>query len=159
MKNKSLLGLSTAFALTLAIGVTSCKKDKDDNGSSSAPLSATIGANAFKPTYLGAALKNKYIEIYGGQTLPGDSVYLTVGFYDTVALNTKLDVKGLQLATFTTSKLYSGTVTPSHGSITVTTLDKTNKKIAGKFEGTIYNPFATGDSVVIKNGEFNTTYK
>ena len=60
--------------------------------------------------------------------------------------------------TFTTSKLYSGQDDKSHGSVTVTTLDKTNKKIAGKFEGVIYDAFGAKDSVVIKGGQFNTTY-
>ncbi|OQP50308.1 hypothetical protein A4H97_00215 [Niastella yeongjuensis] len=157
MKNKRLLGLSAAFALTLAIGVTSCKKDKDDNGSS-AGMSATIGTNAFKPKLVGASLENKYVEVFGGQTLPGDSVYVTVDFADTVALNTKLPVKGLQVATFTTDKIYSGYSTGSHGSITVTTFDKTNKRVAGKFEGVLYSAFTSGDSITVKDGQFNTTY-
>ena len=163
MKNKSLLGLSTAFALTLAIGVTSCKKDKDDNnGGSSAALSATIGTNAFKPIAITAVAQGTYIHIVGGATLPGDSVYLDVYFPDTAKLNTKISFKDdadLQLATFTTLKLYSGQDDRSHGFVTVSTYDKTSKKIAGTFEGVLYDAFGGKDSVVIKNGQFNTTYK
>ncbi|THU34732.1 hypothetical protein FAM09_22300 [Niastella caeni] len=162
MKNKNLrlLGLLTVMAAALTIGISSCKKDKDDNGSSAA-LSATIGGNAFKPRVVTGTSHNGYISVVGGQTLPGDSVFLDVTFPDTSKVNTKLnfDHADLQLATFTTSKLYSGNDSRSHGSVTVTTLDKTNKKVAGKFEGVIYNAFGGPDSVVIKDGQFNTTYK
>ena len=161
MKNKTfrLLGLSTVFASVVLVGLSSCHKDKDDNGSSAA-LSATIGANAFKPKFVGASSHGGYISVVGGQTLPGDSVYLDVTFPDTAKVNSKLsfDDADLQLATFTTSKLYSGQADRSHGSVTVTTYDKTNKKVAGKFEGVIYDAFGGTDSVVIKNGQFNTTY-
>lgn len=162
MKNKTfrLLGLSTVFATALTIGFSSCKKDKDDNGSS-VGLSATIGANAFKPKVVMGTLNGGYINVMGGAILPGDSAFLNVTFPDTVKVNTKLsfDISDLQLATFTASKLYSGNDSRSHGSVTVTTLDKTNKKVAGKFEGVIYNVFSsTIDSVVIKDGQFNTTY-
>lgn len=160
MKNKTfrLLGLSTAFAAVLTIGFSSCKKDKDND--SSAALSATIGTNAFKPKAVLAASQGGYIQIVGGQTLPGDSVYLEVVFPDTVKVNTRLDfeVADLELATFSTSKLYDGSADKSHGSVTVTTFDKTNKKVAGKFEGVIYDAFGGTDSIVIKDGQFNTTY-
>jgi hypothetical protein len=161
MKNKTfrLLGLSTVFAFTLAIGMTSCKKDKDDNGSS-AGMSATIGTNAFKPKAVVATLQQGYVEVVGGAKMPTDSLVIEVVFPDTVKLNTKLsfEVAEIEMATINASKLYDSSDPRSHGSVTVTTLDKTNKKVAGKFDGVIYDAFGGTDSLVVKDGTFNTTY-
>jgi hypothetical protein len=159
MKNKTfrLLGLSTVFAFTLATGMTSCKKDKDDN-SSSTGMSATIGTNAFKPKAVVATLQNGYIEVVGGATLPGDTLVIEVLFQDTAKVNTKLSFNNAEIELATSSKLYDSSDPRSHGSVTVTTLDKTNKKVAGKFEGVIYDAFGGTDSLVVKDGTFNTTY-
>ena len=163
MKNKTfrLLGLSTVFATVLAIGFTSCKKDKDDNnGGSSAPMSATVGANAFKAKAAVGVSHNGLIEVTGGAPMPNDSLVIEVFFEDTAKLNTKLgfDVADIEMATISSVKLYDGSDPRSHGSVTVTTLDKTNKKVAGKFEGVIYDAFGGADSLVVKDGTFNTTY-
>ena len=161
MKNKTfrLLGLSTVFASALLVGLSSCKKDKDDNGSS-AGMSATVGTNAFKPKAVVATLQNGYIEVVGGAVLPNDSLVIEVLFEDTAKLNTKLTFAQaeIEMATINTSKLYDSSDPRSHGSVTVTTLDKTNKKVAGKFEGVIYDAFGGKDSLVVKDGQFNTTY-
>lgn len=159
MKNKSLrlLALSTVFASTVLVGLSSCKKDKDDNGSS-AGMSATIGTNAFKPKAVVATLQNGYIEVVGGAALPGDTLIIEVSFEDTAKLNTKLGFDEAEIELATSSKLYDSSDPRSHGSVTVTTLDKTNKKVAGKFDGVIYDEFGGSDSLVVKDGQFNTSY-
>ncbi|OQP54772.1 hypothetical protein A4D02_00130 [Niastella koreensis] len=161
MKNKTfrLLGLSTVFATVLTIGFTSCKKDKDAN-SPALGMSATIGTTAFKPKAVVATLQNGYIEVVGGAVMPSDSLVIEVLFQDTAKLNTKLTFAQaeIEMATINTSKLYDSSDPRSHGSVTVTTLDKTNKKVAGKFEGVIYDAFGGNDSLVVKDGTFNTTY-
>ena len=47
----------------------------------------------------------------------------------------------------------------SHGTVTFTTVDKTNKKIVGKFSGVLYEHGSNPDSVIVKDGQFNTTYE
>lgn len=160
MKNKSLrlLALSTVFASTVLVGV-SCKKDKDDNGSSA--FSATLGSESFKPKVVSAAILNNYFEIDGFGPITNDSIDLNLTIPETVTVNTKLDFNtvGIQIAKFKNFTLYSSNESPSHGTITVTALDKTNKKIAGTFSGVVYQGLPSGtDSVVIKNGQFNTSY-
>ncbi len=46
---------------------------------------------------------------------------------------------------------------PSHGTLKITSWDKTGLKIGGTYSGVIYD--GSNDSVVITNGAFNTTYK
>jgi hypothetical protein len=129
MKNRLLL-LSTAFALALSIGVTSCKKDKDD---SPKPLTATVNGSGFDPLYVTANASQGDIHIEGTAK---DSSYLIV--------------------TFPVYTYFSGS---AHGTVTVSTFDKTNKKVAGTFTGVLYNWSGAKDSLTVTNGQFNTTYK
>src|SRR4051812_23537654 len=97
MKNKTfrLLGLSTVFAFTLAIGMTSCKKDKDDNNSSS-KFSATIGTTAFTPQAVTAMSFSGQIFIAGYMAKSGgDSSVLQIGFPDSVTINSKIDINDM----------------------------------------------------------------
>jgi hypothetical protein len=162
MKNKTfrLLGLSTVFASVVLVGLSSCKKDKDDNNSSSAALSATINGKAFKPIAVKAITDGTDIHIMGGQVVPGDSVFLDLYIPDSVTVNSKLDFEAayIEIATFTSLELYATPASGSHGTVTFTTVDKTNKKIAGKFSGVVYEAFGRNDSMVIKDGQFNTSY-
>jgi hypothetical protein len=163
MKNKTfrLLGLSTVFATALTIGFSSCKKDKNDNGGASGQFSATIGSNAFRPSQVEADLSQGFFEIAGIQVVSGDSLILDLGFPDTVTVNSKLNFYSSDLSYVTTKslKFYSSSASSAHGSVTFTTVDKTNKKLAGKFSGVLYGIFGTSDSLVIKDGQFNTAYK
>ena len=159
MKNKSLLGLSTAFALTLAIGVTSCKKDKDDNNGASSKFSATIGTAAFAPQVVNAVDLGGDIMISGFSAKSGgDSSVLQINFPDTAKVNSTFDITsyiaGLSYWNTKGTIDYGGL--NSHGTITITAFDKAGKKVAGNFSGVIYNtPY---DSLVIKDGKFNTNY-
>jgi hypothetical protein len=157
MKNKSLqlLALSTAFALALSIGVTSCKKDKDD---SPKPLTATVNGSGFDPLYATANALQGEILI---EATAKDSSYITVSFPDTVKVNTtyKLDDAGLYYYNGKKNAMYTYFTSDAHGTITLSTFDKTNKKVAGKFTGVLYNWDGTKDSVTVTNGQFNTTYK
>jgi len=159
MKNKRLLVLSTAFALTLAIGVTSCKKSKDDNGASS-QFSATLGTEAFKPALVVAMTQTGSISIHAYQAKAQDTSYLELYFPETATATTKIDLDGsngrLYYWNFKNTYRYTTGNSLSHGTITFTTIDKTNKKVAGNFSGVLYQ--ASNDSVVVKDGKFNTTY-
>lgn len=161
MKNKTfrLLGLSSVFAFTLAIGMTSCKKDKDDNSASS-KLSATVGTAAFTPQVVTAMSFSGQIWIAGYSAKSGgDSSVLQVSFPESATVNTGIDITSItaDLSYWNTKQTidYSSGY-KSHGTITLTTFDKTGKKVAGNFNGVIYQ--STNDSLVIKDGKFNTTY-
>jgi hypothetical protein len=162
MKNKRLLGLSAAFALTLAIGVTSCKKDKDDNGSS-APMSATVGTDAFSTLAVVATSHYGLIDVTGAGATKSDTVSLSFSFRDTVNTNAQLPFKNIYVdlgrCKNGSCKSYSSQNTKTHGTLTFTSVDKTNYKIAGKFSGVIYDTYGGADSVVVKDGQFNTTWK
>lgn len=154
MKNRKLLVLSSAFALALSIGVTSCKKDKDE----AKPLSATVNGSGFDPLYVTASARSGDIHIEGTSK---DSSYLIVNFPDTAKVNTTYDFDDAGIYYFDTKKnaIYTYFSSNAHGTVTLSTFDKSNKKVAGKFTGVIYNWDGSKDSMVVTNGQFNTTYK
>ena len=160
-KNHQFLALSAVVALTLSIAVTSCKKDKDDNAGASAQFSATLNGTAFKPHAVSGSLFYDDIIIEGLEARPdGDTAILQLTIPDTVSLNTKLNFqKDAGLDYFNHKNTYAyANYRPSHGSVTITSIDKTNKKVAGTFEGVLYPSYGS-DSVVVKDGKFNTTWR
>ena len=55
-------------------------------------------------------------------------------------------------------KDYNASYGWGHGTMTVTSVDTVNHKIAGTFSGTLHNFLDINDSVVLINGKFNTAY-
>jgi hypothetical protein len=161
MKNKRLLGLSAAFALTLAIGITSCKKDKDNNAS--APMSATVGTDAFSTSAVVATSHYGLITVTGGGATKSDTVSLSLTFRDSVNTNAQLAFKDIYVdlgrCKNSSCKSYGSQNRNTHGTLTITSVDKTTYKIAGKFNGVFYDTYGGSDSVVVKDGQFNTTWK
>lgn len=148
----AVLTVSSAFILI----ATSCKKSSSDNNSG---LSATIGSANYNPTATLAFDAYGYVNIEGIKISSGDSLDLTVSIPDT-ATRTMLTFNDGQIE-YDDTKVgfdYGTWVYPSHGTVTISSWDKTGKKIAGKFSGVMYNDRATGDSVNI-SGQFNTTYQ
>lgn len=152
-KTRQLMALSTAFALALSISVTSCKKDKDEEK----PLSATVNGSGFDPLYVTANAQSGEIYIEGTSK---DSSYLIVTFSDTVKVNTTYDFNDAGIYYYDTKKnaIYTYFSSDAHGELTLSTFDKTSKKVAGKFTGVVYNWDGSKDSMVVTNGQFNTTY-
>jgi hypothetical protein len=159
-KSRQFLAMSV-LALTLSMAVTSCKKDKDENSGASAQFSATINGTAFKPTMVSAVTMWNYIMITGYEGRSGgDSVILDLNIPDTVSANSKItfeNAAGLDYYNLKQTFMYSNYY-PSHGTVTISSIDKTNKKIAGTFDCVLY-PGSGSDSVVVKDGKFNTTWK
>jgi hypothetical protein len=156
-KNRQILAMSTVIALTLSIAITSCKKDKDDSGSS-VQFSATVNGTAFKPNLVTAAELGDYIVVMGYEYKSGDTALIELTLPDTITVNSKLtfdDAAGLD---YYKGKVNYGNWGDSHGTVSFTTVDKSTKKIVGSFNGVLYKPNNTTDSVVIKDGTFNTTY-
>jgi hypothetical protein len=156
-KNRQFLAMSAALALTLSIAVTSCKKDKDDSGSS-VQFSASVNGSAYQPSGVLAVDFDDLIEITGARVTSGDTSWLSVGIPSSATANTDYDFDDATLDYITPTGEYASGLSRSHGTVSVTTVDKSNKKVAGKFSGVLYKFNSSTDSVVIANGQFNTTY-
>lgn len=160
-KNRQFLAMSAIVALTLSIAVTSCKKDKDENSGASAQFSATVNGSAFKPNVVSAYSFFSYIEIVGYQaTSGGDSLVLDLSIPADATVDSKIDFNnnaGLDYYNLKNTIEY-GNYGKSHGTVKLTSFDKTNKKIAGTFDCVLYPAGGGTDSVVVKDGKFNTAY-
>jgi hypothetical protein len=159
-KNRQILAMSTVLALTFSIAITSCKKDKDDSGAS-AQFSATINGTAFKPSIVSAFTFFSYIEIIGYEARSGgDTLMLDLSIPSDATVDTKITFENNAGLDYYNTKgtIEYGNYGDSHGTVTLTSVDKTNKKIAGTFNCVLYNPNSSSDSLVVKDGKFNTTY-
>lgn len=160
MRNRKLLVLSSAFALALSISVTSCKKDKDDSSGESAKFSANIGGIAYQPNKVVAWESPSTISIQSYQIKSGDTVSLQLYFPSSATVNSKFTLENeADLFYFNSKKTmdYSSYTSRSHGTVTFSTVDNTNKKVVGKFSGVLYA--SSTDSVIVKDGQFNTSYE
>jgi hypothetical protein len=158
-KNRQFLALSTAFTLALSIGVTSCKKDNDSPGES-AKFSANISGIAYQPNKVVAFDNPTTISIQSYQIRSGDTVSLQLSFPSDLTVNSKFTLENeADLYYFNTKKTmdYSTWSSKAHGTVTFSAVDKTNKTVVGKFSGVIYA--SSTDSVTVKDGQFNVSYK
>ncbi|MFL5746231.1 MAG: hypothetical protein ACJ751_16270 [Niastella sp.] len=163
MKSKTLPVPSLLIAFILAISVTSIScgnKDKDPNPT--AQFSATINGESFLPTYANAFHEYEVINIYGIMPKATDSFQLSVSIPDTATVNTTLTAKNddvyIRYVNFKGYTTYSSAARTGHATLTLTTIDKTNKRLAGNFSGVLYKQAADVDSLVITNGQFNISY-
>jgi hypothetical protein len=157
----SLLSLSVII-ISAFIFTSSCKKSNNN----SAALSASVNGAGFTPA-LPVAFDFHVAGVLGvgGYTNNGtDTSTLSIQFSHSSALNKPVDVTGagignIQWMTKTTAKrtIYDSWAGKSHGILTVTSLDKSNKKVAGQFSGVLYAVSGT-DSVTIANGQFNLSF-
>jgi hypothetical protein len=148
------------FTMALLMSLAACSK----NNNSSPEISATIGGSAFSNSLEGADARDltadQLIDITAEQDQAHDTVYLSFVFPDSSSvgtLNFNLAGRiGIEYLDINGTFQYDSSNPHSHGSLELTTYDKTNKKVAGSFSGVIYG--ALGDSVVITNGKFNINY-
>jgi hypothetical protein len=153
MKRQKLLSVA---AIALLVAVTSCKKDNNSNNSQ---LSATIGGAAYNPSFVVGSTEPDYIDVYGVQAKSGDSALLSLSIPDTAHINEPITFDAWDLEYYNAKQTYdyASWMYGGGGTLTLSTYDKTNKKIAGKFSAVIYKSYS--DSIVVSNGQFNTTYK
>ncbi|HEY1212854.1 MAG TPA: hypothetical protein VGE93_04395 [Bryobacteraceae bacterium] len=165
MQVKRISLLAVAAVITVSLLSTSCKKSSSD--SNNAAFSATIKGAAFNPT----ATVAMYTDFAGSFDI--------IGYYIKGTDSAAVDVTIFK--PFTVGKpvttYYSGVAYYSSGTnssfdygdyvgnsnsltITVTSLDSVNHKIAGTFSGVIWNTIGgrNGDSAIISNGKFNTSF-
>lgn len=153
------LRLLTVVGLALVFSITACKKDNDSPGESG-KFSATLSSTAFQPTAVVAIEEYGFITITGYQIKADDSLMVSLDIPDTAHVNNNIPFEDGRLSYYRgkTDQFFYSYYTPSHGSTTITSWDKTSKKITGKFSGVIYVDDSK-DSIVVTNGQFNTTYQ
>jgi hypothetical protein len=156
IKAGSLLSLS-AIPVAVALFAASCKKS---SSSPSAGLSVTINGTAYTPTSVSAFDYQGFIEVMGYKLVGTDSSAIYIQLDDTTSLNKAVDVSGVnnaQIIWTDKSVGYDSWNYSSHGTLTLTAFDKTNKKVAGTFSGVLYEN--TGqDSVKVTGGTFSSAY-
>ncbi|HEY4288452.1 MAG TPA: hypothetical protein VGN00_15215 [Puia sp.] len=160
----SLLSFSVIAFSTLFFA-TSCSKSNNSNPS--AGVSASVNGTNFSATgaYAGGVYDkgSGSLEIAGFKLAGTDSSAFFITFDDTVTLNKALDLTAFysnadaEVIWTDKSTEFGSDASGSHGTMTVTGFDKTNKKISGTFSGVFYNYYST-DSVKVTNGTFNTAY-
>jgi len=158
IKSTSLFSLLLIVVSTLFFS-TSCKK----SNSGSNGISATINGSGFNPSQTQAADLQGTIGVAGITVSGTDTLGISVSFNDTISVNKAQDIftsDNVIVIYKKKSVQYDSWSDWSHGTLTVTTLDKANKKVAGTFSGVIYLSYNNigKDSIVITNGTFNTTY-
>lgn len=163
MKMKKLF-TGSALVLSLAALLTAGCKKSNSNGPGPAGINATVGGTAWQSQQAFGAIttfNSSYITITGYAKTSNDSSWFEVDVPDTAHLN-QPDVNYAGASVFYgigTSKIYSSDpFFYSHGSLTVTSWDKTAHTITGTFNGVFYNTQTGNDSVIVNNGRFNSTY-
>ena len=160
LKPTSLLAVS-AIAFSALFLASSCKKDNGPTGAA-AQLSATIGANSFSPSLVQGFDDGILTSVAGLQIKSGDSLILTVSVPDTAKAGmvikfSAIDDGAVEYINSKATMAYFSWTGASHGTITINSWDKTNKKISGSVNGMLYNDFNDKDSARI-SGQFNTAY-
>lgn len=161
LKATSLFSFS-AIAVSALLFTTSCKKDNSNPGAS-AQMSATVNSTSFKPFVVTGLDVNQHIIIAGIQAIGGgDSVALALSVPDTAKAGQVISVSAYDndLMTWGHSNVdlgYDSYEDNAHGTITVSGLDKTAKKVSGTFNAVLYRDNGSNDSVKV-SGQFNTTY-
>jgi hypothetical protein len=161
LKATSLLSLCAITVSSLLLTM-SCKKSNGPTGAA-AQLSATVGANSFQPVLVVAIDNAAHIGIAALQVTNGDSLYMTVFVPDTAKAGKAVafSMYGDAAVTYSNSKgtiVYSSVEQSAHGTITVSSFDKSNKKVAGNFSGVIYSSLPNSHDSLKVNGQFNTSY-
>ena len=147
------------------LAVTSCSKSNSNN-SSSAGITATVGGTAWASNFpvqgVYSTVGSAFL-IQGVEVKSGDSTGFEVGFGTPITLNQALTSDGVIIDVVylveKTQTLYDGSpISGGHSTVTVTSYDSTGHKVSGTFSGVLYNQLNSGDSVVVANGKFSSTY-
>jgi hypothetical protein len=153
----SLLNLSVIAVSTLFFS-TSCKKS---SSTPSSGLSVSINGTAFTPALVSAFDFQGYLQVTGYKIAGTDSSAVYLQFNDTTSLNKPTDIgynsNNAEVVWTDKSTIYDSWNSYSHGTMTVTSYDKTNKKVSGTFSGVFYASSGT-DSVKVTGGTFNSAY-
>lgn len=154
--------LALFFLTFLYIG---CKKNNDTQNTDSnfTGITATINGKLWKCskpvcTYdtIGGTV---FFTGTGDAGSPG-MMALGVGDSATIGLTQALRTEALEVQfTNTGGTMYaSDWFYGAYGSSTLTTMNKSTKRVSGTFSGVFFNPNNTQDSITVANGKFGGTY-
>jgi hypothetical protein len=158
MKNLSIRLLSAAAFIIFI--VSACSKNEDGSPAASSRFSASVNSTAYLPSLVIAVNAAGRVGITGYQLQGGDSTIMILTLSDTTPVNTTVKLRN-EMFTYTKVKnriSYTSAALGSHGSVTISSWDKTNKRISGTFDGVVYAASANVDSIVVTNGKLNTSY-
>ena len=153
-KRFTIAALAGVFVILI---VTGCKKSNDSN---TTRISATIGGTAWQSQYCTGYNTIGWTNLAGYYGKSGDTSYIAIQIHDSVKVN-EPDPFYITTVSYTKgdgTHYVSDDFAGGHGTLTVTSWDQTNHKIAGTFSGVLYNYNDGNDSVKIDNGHFNNTY-
>jgi len=162
-KSKLLTGLfATSFLIILA---SSCKKD-NNTAAGAGSINATINGTAWQSQITEVGHWQSGLLLSSTFTKSGDTTYISIQLHDSTKVGNENDIFSNTIntvsytrATNSSASFYSSNRDLSHGVLTLTTRDLTNRKVTGTFSGVLYNLENDKDSVKIENGQFNATYK
>ena len=156
-------------ALFFLLGIVGCSKNST-NYDIATGMRFQVGAKAFQSIQYGAVAYPYYYQIDGTGIINGDTVTLTLYVVTPVVVNQKISTDNTALAEidyeirsnntpFATYSAFQGQKGPAY--YTVTAIDTIRRTIQGTFSGMLaQNGSVTGaaDSIVITNGQFNSSY-
>jgi hypothetical protein len=165
MKYKKLI-LSTVILSALAcfILISGCKKSSSSGTGSQGTLTATIGDSTFTAKITIGAYSSTYdVFAVAGYTFNGsDTNALTIDLPIPVPVNlpfnTDTAFAGLSYSTNNGLYVYSAEGGVGHAVIEITYFDSVKNQITGNFSGVLVQDTNQGDSIVITNGLFNTSF-
>lgn len=169
--NGKRLSLAAVFLLSLCAlwCLQSCSKNNTTSYTTDGTLTATVNGVAFSANsyVIGARITTlvPQLIIQGDSIHNGDTAAFQVAMPYILPVNQAVSVDssafvGALGITYTKgSKQYQAYygVFASHGTVTLSTADTVNHKVAGSFSGVLY--YSGSDSVVVTNGAFNSTYR
>lgn len=149
--------LVVLFIGFLSVG---CKKSSSSTGSGT--FSATVGDTAFTPGDVAGiyVTADQAWSILAYQIKAGDTVSFDINIYLPFTVNQPIapNFTNILYQNAMGEPYYNAIGHTPNLAITVTSVDSVNHNIAGTFSGSLYDENGTGDSVVVTNGKFNTSY-
>jgi len=156
--------VTTAVAIAALLFSTACKKSSNTAPGSGA-VNATVNDTLFTPppggVYGTYTTGSGQFDIDAFELKGSDTLYLFVTIFKPFTLSQPIDniSSSSNIVYYDAShRPYSNITGMGNTTITVTTYDSVNHKIAGSFSGNLYSDSGSGDSIIVKNGTFNTSY-
>jgi hypothetical protein len=150
-----------AVALLFSIG---CKKS-NNSSPGSGTVNAMVNDTLFTPppggVYSTYTASSGQFAIDAFELHGNDTLYLFVTIYRPFTLNQPIDSNSSISNIVYYNSLhqpYSNVTGMGNTTITVTSFDSVNHKIAGTFSGNLYSDNGNTDSIIVKNGTFNSSY-
>src|ERR1700744_5808407 len=154
------------LAASAVLLMTGCKKSNNNTGND-VEMSAVIGPTNFQSTINsgGQSQSTGAFQLRGYAIKAGDTTGIQLTFQTPFQLNvplnsinsttTSVDIEYLDTKT---GVIYDGGYLYGRSTLTVTSWDSNNDRIAGTFTAVVVNSFTGNDSLTIANGQFNFPY-